>query len=342
MRMSTAEFCGRAAIVVGVALVPVLIYFLFDVVLMSIGAVLVAVLLRLVAKPFSTWMNWPESIALFASGLIIVVLVAGAIYLFGLKISTELQDVLQRANTAQTTIVNSLQNSDAGKLILSHIQAGNLSVADVLARVFTVSSNFIEGVVVTVITGVYLAAQPAVYREGFIQLFPQKWHPNASETLDDLAAALQLWLLGQLIQMLIIGLLSTLAVWLIGLPSPLALGIIAGVAEFVPYLGPIAAAFPALLVATTDSTHAMFWTLAAYVLIHQVEGNVVLPLVQRHMIFIPPAVLLLGIVAISSLFGVIAILFAAPIAVVLFVLVKKLYVRDSLGEETPIPGESSP
>jgi predicted PurR-regulated permease PerM len=85
----------------------------------------------------------------------------------------------------------------------------------------------------------------------------------------------------------------------------------------------------------------VLWTLAAYILIHQVEGNLVLPLVQRHMVFIPPAVLLLGIVAISSLFGIIATLFAAPIAVVLFVLVKKLYVRAGLGEETRIPGESS-
>jgi hypothetical protein len=181
MRMSTAEFCGRAAIVVGIALVPLLIYFLFNVVLLSIGAVLVAVLLRLAAKPFITWMNWPESIALFASGLIIVVLAAGVTYVFGLRISTELQDVLQRASVAQTTIVNSLQKSDIGKLILSHIQAGDLSITDVLARVFAISSNFIEGLVVTVITGVYLAAQPALYREGLIQLIPQKWHPSASE-----------------------------------------------------------------------------------------------------------------------------------------------------------------
>jgi predicted PurR-regulated permease PerM len=341
MRMSTAEFCGRVAIVIGVALVPLLIYFLFDVILMSIGATLIAILLQLVARPFKKWMNWPKSIALFVSGLIVAILVAGIIYLFGLRIGTELQDVLNRVNSAQTSIVGSLQRSDIGKMILSHMQAGNLSVTDILTQVFKLSSNFIEGLVVTVISGMYLAAQPALYREGLIKLFPQRWRREANETLHDVAAALELWLIGQLIQMLIIGLLSTLAVWAIGLPSPLALGLIAGGAEFVPYLGPIAAAIPALLVATTVSTPAVLWTLVAYILIHQTEGNLILPLIQRHMVFIPPAVILLGIVAITSLFGFVAILFAAPIAIVLFVLVKKLYVRDRLGEQTPIPGESS-
>jgi predicted PurR-regulated permease PerM len=116
-------------------------------------------------------------------------------------------------------------------------------VTDILARLFRLSSSVIAGVLVTVISGIYLAAQPALYREGLIKLFPRRWRRGVNETLQDIATALELWLVGQLIQMLIIGLLSTLAVWLIGLPSPLALGLIVGMAEFVPYVGPIAAAF---------------------------------------------------------------------------------------------------
>jgi predicted PurR-regulated permease PerM len=129
-------------------------------------------------------------------------------------------------------------------------------------------------------------------------------------------------------------------VWIIGLPAPIALGLIAGVAEFVPYLGPIVAAIPAVLVAVTKSPQAVAWTLLAYVIIHQTEGNVIVPLVQRHLVSIPPAVMLLAIVTIGFLFGTVAMIFAAPIAVVIFVVVKKLYVRDTLGEKTSVPGES--
>jgi hypothetical protein len=124
-------------------------------------------------------------------------------------------------------------------------------------------------------------------------------------------------------------------VWLIGLPSPLALSVIAGVAEFVPYLGPILAAIPALLVATTQGIGPLLWTGFAYILIHQAKGNLIAPLIQRHMIFIPPAVMLLGIVTVLFVFGIAA----AALAVIIFVAIEKLYLRDSLGEKVSLPGE---
>ena len=339
MQIGRLEFFKRMLIVLAILLVPVLIWALFDLILITRGAILIAVLLRLGAEPFSHWLRLPQGVALILSGLIIIAVVGETGYLFGTRIAGEMQDVLQRAGAAQKTIAATLHDSEWGRLVLSHVQTANLSVTEVVTRVFRISASFIAAAVVTLVVGIYLAAQHSLYREGFILLFPREWRPRAIEAFDDVANALRLWLLGQLIQMLLIGVLSTLAVWLIGLPSPLALGLIAGTTEFIPYVGPIIAAIPAILVAATKSLDAVIWTVLAYVLIHQTEGNLVVPLIQRHMVFIPPAVILLGMAAITYLFGTVAIVFAAPIAVVLFVLVKKLYVRDSLGEATPIPGE---
>jgi len=151
--------------------------------------------------------------------------------------------------------------------------------------------------------------------------------------LDEVGRSLRLWMIGQIIQMVIVGLLSTIAVWLLGLPSVLALGLIATATEFVPYLGPIAAAIPAILVALTQGSGTALWTLVAYVLIHQVEGNILTPLIEKRLIFIPPALILLGIAAIGVLFGFAGVIFAAPIVVTLYVAVKQLYVRDVLGEK---------
>ncbi|HTV37586.1 MAG TPA: AI-2E family transporter, partial [Xanthobacteraceae bacterium] len=92
----------------------------------------------------------------------------------------------------------------------------------------------------------------------------------------------------------------------------------------------------ALLVAITKSPEAAFWILIAYLIIHQLEGQIIAPLIQHHMVAIPPAVMLLGIVAITYLFGAIAIIFAAPIAVVVFTIVNLVYVRDTLGEKTTL------
>jgi predicted PurR-regulated permease PerM len=202
--------------------------------------------------------------------------------------------------------------------------------------------RFLEAVVVTIIAGFYLAAQPQLYRSGLAKLFPRRLREEANETLEDIGLALRLWLIADIIQMILIGALSTLAVWLVGLPSPLALGVIAGFAEFVPYVGPIAAAVPAILVATTQGMHAVLWTTIAYIIIHQLEGNLIAPLIQRQLIFIPPAVMLLAIVTVLFVFGGVAVIFAGPIAVIIFVAVNKIYVRDSLGERTVLPGEEKP
>jgi predicted PurR-regulated permease PerM len=125
------------------------------------------------------------------------------------------------------------------------------------------------------------------------------------------------------------------------LPSPLALGVIAGLAEFVPYVGPIVAAIPAILVATTQGPSAVLWTAIAYLMIHQIEGNLVAPLIQRQLIFIPPAVMLFAIITVLFVFGDFSVIFAGPIAVIIFVAVNKLYVRDRLHENTVLPGEDT-
>jgi predicted PurR-regulated permease PerM len=300
------------------------------------------VLLRLVAEPFMRWGKLPETIALIVAGILVIAVVAGAGYLFGTQIDAEFTDVMKRASSGVTNIMKQLQASQTGRLILEHIQGGNgFSVTDVLSSIFTVSVRFLEAAVVTVIAGFYLAAQPQLYRSGLAKLFPRHLRKEANDTFEDIGLALRLWLIADIIQMVLIGALSTLAVWLIGLPSPLALGVIAGLAEFVPYVGPIVAAVPALLVATTQGTNAVLWTAIAYILIHQLEGNLIAPLIQRQLVFIPPAVMLLAIVTVLFVFGGFAVIFAGPIAVIIFVAVNKLYVRDSLGERTVLPGEDA-
>jgi predicted PurR-regulated permease PerM len=334
------EFTKRASIFIGLALVPVLVWVLFDVILILVGGVLIAVLLALGAEPLRR-LRLPRSLALTLSGFLLISVFGGAAYLFGRGTISELQDVLRRAEQAQSSITTSLQQSQIGNAILAHVQGANVPITDWLSRFFSVSASFLLGCVVTIFIGIYLAAQPALYREGMSKLFPVEWRSRAIDTADSVADALRLWLLGQLIDMLIVGFLSGLAVWLIGLPSPIALGVIAGVADFIPYIGPILAAIPAILVAVTLSFAAVIWTVLAYFLIHQLEGQLIMPLIQQRMIFIPPALMLASIVALSVLFGFEAALFAAPITVVLFVLVKKLYVRETLGEPVQLPGEAA-
>ncbi len=340
MSLGITEFIKRAAIAVALASIAFLAWYIRDFFLVLVGSVLVATLMRLLSEPFVRWCRLPSSIALAISGLLLLAVIVGFAFLFGTQMSSELEDVFSRANTATKSIADALHHSQFGRLALTHMGGGSVSLTSIISDVLELGAHFLEALIFIVFAGVYFAAQPELYRKGACYLFPRPSRPMAQETLDDVGRALRLWLIGQLIQMCLIGLLSTVAVWLIGLPSPLALGAIAGIAEFVPYLGPIIAAIPAVLVAITkDGLNPVLWTVVAYVLIHQIEGNLIAPMIQRYMVLVPPATLLLSIVAISLIFGGAAIVFAAPMTVIAVVAVKKLYVRDSLGQSTSLPGE---
>ncbi len=331
-----AETLKLALLVVAVALIPILIWYLFDLILIIFGSIILAMLLRLGAQPFMRWLSIPEPLALLVSGLLVLFVIGGTGYLFGTRISAEFQDVLQRATSASAEIQSSLRGSDFGNFLLQHFSGDSISVTGVLSGVLRVSTSFLEALIIMIISGIYLAAQPRLYRKGLIWLFPPAKHVRAAQIIDGVGEALRLWLLGQLIQMVLIGALVMFAVWLIGVPSSLALGLIAGIGEFIPYLGPILAAIPAILVALTKSPELTLWTLVAYLIIHQIEGQILAPLIQHRMVSIPPAVMLLGIAGLTYLFGSVAIIFAAPIAVVIFTAVNLLYVRDTLHEKTEL------
>ncbi len=337
MSVGRTEFIARCFIVLAIALLPVLVWYLFDVILICVSALLVSELLGLGAEPLIRWLRIPPRIALAISALVIVAGLGGAVYLFGSRVAADLQDVLQRSQSGQSAIVNAIDGSEPGRAALERVR-NRVDLVSFLPRLFTVSAGFAGGIVVAVVAGLFFAAQPKLYVSGLVQLFPPRMHRAADATIVRIGRALRLWLLGQLIQMVLIGALSTLAVLLIGLPSPLALGLIAGLAAFVPYAGPIVAAIPAVLVGATQSVHAVVWTIIAYALIRQAEGHLIMPFIQRYMVVIPPAVILLGIVAIGSLFGVVAIPLASPLAVIIFVVITKLYVRDTLGEDAALPG----
>lgn len=193
--------------------------------------------------------------------------------------------------------------------------------------------------VVVLVAAIYLATDPSPYREGTAKLFPKGQRQLVLDTMSAAATDLRQWFSGQLISMAAVGVASSIAFWLLGLPSPIGLGIIAGISNFVPLIGPLVGAVPAVLFAFLQDPITVLWVAGTVFAIQQVEGNFLMPLVQRHAVDLPPAVALLSILVFGALFGILGVVFATPLAVLTSVLVKNLWVREMLVVETTAPGE---
>jgi len=339
--LSYGRFLVFAALAVGVILVPILLWRLGSILLLSFAAILIAVLLHVVSEPLQKFTPLPLWADLLIAGLILLAAIVACVFIFGSTISGEFADVMTRIHAGAVQVQDLLSQHPVGRFMLAHLSGASISVTGLFHTVVSTFIAAVEALVIIAMSAAYIAADPALYRKGLVLLFNPARQQWADETLLSVARALRYWLLGQFAQMALIGVLSALAVWLIGLPSPLALGLIATVTEFVPYLGPVLAAIPALLVAVTKGPELVAWTLAAYILIHQAEGNLIMPLIQRRMISIPPALMLLGIAGIGALAGLLGFMLAAPIVVAIFVVVQKAYVRDTLKENVTLAGEAS-
>ena len=333
---SDGEFIRRVLIVIGIAALAIALYKLSDVVMLTFGSILVAVVIRALARPIRRGTSMGERLALLASGFGIAALLAGIGYLFGAQISDQLSSLTASLPQA----AQRLSQTAPGQSITAMVKGS--SIGDLLMNALSWGTTIfgsVAALVVVIVAGIYIAAQPEVYRNGFVMLFPKTRQTEVADTIDAAGEALRLWLGAQLLAMIIVGILIAVGLAFVGVPSPLALGLIAGVAEFVPIAGPVIGAVPALLLASTQDWHTVVWTLAVFVVVQQIESNLIMPLVAGRAVAVPPAVGLFAVVAIGVLFGPLGLVLGYPLAIVIDVAVRKLYVRQTLGEKVKVVGE---
>jgi len=213
--------------------------------------------------------------------------------------------------------------------------------AQLLGRItgaFSTALGILGNLVVILMVGIYTALTPAEYRAGAVSLLPPRHRKRGREVLSALDRGLWHWLLGQLVAMFGVGIATTLGLWLLGIPLAIVLGIIAGVLNFIPLAGPFLAAVPAVLVAFAQSPTDALYVALLFLGVQQLEGNVLTPLAQQQAVNLPPATLLASLAAFGVLLGPLGVLLATPLAVVVTVLVKMIYIEGVLEE----PAEDLP
>lgn len=201
-----------------------------------------------------------------------------------------------------------------------------------------VSSLFgaIGGLVIVLFIAMYIAAEPKLYRNGILHLVPHRHRHEATELLTTLGTTLRQWLIARLIAMVLIGAITGTALAALDVKAAAALGVLAGVLEFVPFFGPIASAVPAIGVALVDSPQKALSVVFLYIVLQQLEGNVITPLLLEKRLDIPPVLTVFSVAALGMVFGVIGMLVAEPLLAVVLVTTKMLYVNNVVGDEVSV------
>jgi predicted PurR-regulated permease PerM len=190
----------------------------------------------------------------------------------------------------------------------------------------------ITGVALVLVAGMFIAVAPRTYMRGIIVLIPRSHRRRAGEVLPQAGTAMVQWMKGTAIGMLIVGMMSWLGLWLIGVPAALALGLLAGLLEFIPYVGPALSFVPATVVALAVSPEKALWVIGLYCIVQGLESNVVMPLLMKRMVELPPALTLLFQAVMATLFGFLGLLLAVPILATAKILVQELYVEGVADE----------
>lgn len=194
-----------------------------------------------------------------------------------------------------------------------------------LLGLFSGLASFLTGLLVVLFVPLYLAAMPGPVVDWVARLFPLQKRTKVRESLAECRTQLLGWLGGRLFSMLVVGLLSTVALYLIGMPGALFLGVLSGLVAFVPIIGSVAGALPPMILAFAGNPWDVLWVLVAYVLIQQVESNLLTPLVMQKAVSLHPAVVIASVTVFGAAFGVLGTLLAVPTCVVGGVLIRRLW-----------------
>ncbi len=328
-----------AGIVLALGAGAALLIYAADVFLIAFAGILIANILRTPSEWLSdrtrVGPNWYVGAV---TVLLIVVLGLGAwlaapriIGQFG-----ELAEGLTEALSAVQQRVESGLGINIGENLLPKAEDGGPPIIPmILGRVTGMISGALGAVVniiVIVALGFYLALHSRFYFKGLVRLFPIKTRPRVAEIGEEVGTTLRWWLLGQLVTMTVVGVITTIGLWLLGIPLAGTLGLITGLLEFAPFIGPILAAVPAVLIAFTQSPMDALYVIVLYIVIQQIEGYLITPYVQQRAVELPPALTIFAQLLMGVLFGLFGLLLATPLVAAGMVVVRMAYIEDVLGD----------
>ncbi|MBA50374.1 MAG: transporter [Paracoccus sp.] len=313
-----------------------------SVLLMGFAAILVAIALRAGAAVLhrSLGLGFKPGVLLTATAF--VALFAALFSAVGPAVSKQFSQLLSSLPDAWQQISDWLDQSSIAQFVERRIGDGmdggggaTGSIPSIFGYVKgTVTTIFggLANLVLILIMAIFLGLDAPSYRSGFLRLVPLGYRERAGSVLDECGRSLGRWMGGQALDMLVVALLTGTGLWLLGVPLALLLGLIAGLTNIIPVVGPFLSGVPAVMFALTQGVDQALYVALLFLVIQQIEGNILMPMIQKYAAHLPPVLTVLAIVAFGSMFGLFGVVLATPLLLVSIILIQRLYVEDVLGD----------
>jgi predicted PurR-regulated permease PerM len=323
-----------------VTILLLLLWFASDIFLLVFGGVLLAIIFRSAADLVARFTKLTPGWAL----LVVLLLVAGLVFLTVVFLSPTIANQVDQLQAdvpaAWDGVQGQLQQYRWGRELLNRgpsaigsFSYGRGTWSHILGA-FSAALSVIADALVIFFLGLYFVIDPALYRRGLLALVPKDNEARAGQVLDRLYEQLRHWMLGKLALMLFVGVFTAAGLRLLHMPLVIALAAIAALLDFIPNIGPIISAIPAVLLALTQGPKEALLVALLYLTVQIVENYILQPIVQQRAVSLPPSLTLGAQIVIGTIFGVIGLIFATPLTVVLMNLTQMLYVEDFLNKRS--------
>ncbi len=338
-----------ALVIVGIIALALLFWQLASILLLAFGGILIAIFLRTLSGWVSKFTRLPDTASLIIVLLILLALTAGLVYFSGDSIAGQMTKLADEIPRSIENVRDYLNRYEWGKWIISKIPSSaeelpisGKDVTSVASGALSSLTGLLAAGLVVFFVAMFLSFDPKTYLRGAIRLVPVRKRERIMTVLAEVHDTLQMWLLGTILAMILVGVSTGVGLALLGVPLALALGVIAAVLTFIPNFGPVLAAIPAILLAFLESPIMALYVIILYVAVQMVETYLITPLIQQKTISLPPALTLSAQVGLGILFGLPGVILATPLTAGALVLVHRLYVEDVLESSASESKAASP
>ncbi|WP_207493467.1 AI-2E family transporter [Aridibaculum aurantiacum] len=338
--LDTKEFTKRVWIAVAItALFTVVLLLLkatFSVLLLVLAGVLIAIFFRGLANMICRKTNWKSGLCLTISIIGTFLLLAGLFWLIGAKVAAQAQQLTEEFPKIIDNARQQLSQHPLGQKLITEVSSPESAgkAKKLAASFFNSSFGLLGDVYIVLLLGIFFTVAPSSYTKGMILLVPPAGRKRAEEVVATLGDNLKKWLKGKIFAMFVVFVLTAIGLAIIGVPLWLVLALIAGLLNFIPNFGPLLAIIPAALVALLEGPVVAAIVVGLYILIQTVESSVITPSIQKKLVEMPPALIIIAQLLVAPLTGVWGLILATPIILIIMTLVKQLYIekKDATGK----------